>query len=542
VRPAAPPASVTTRGSANFSFNATGAGALNRLFGQPFFFRFNPDPLEFEAAREQSILFNRASGLNQPVSRLATIGPLSATPRWPLGVNPFMPLYPGGPTALQQAYTNSLIGGSLNSFPPGLFNNPFLTGAYPPYYGGYPGYGGGGYSIGPALSSGGYISGGASALGSESPGGATNSLTSYVTPDLANEAFRQARLNTRRRAFDEYLYERLNAPTNEDLREFGQHEALRRSLSDPPRTEVWSGQSLNTLLADVQKLQGMDRDNVPEIPLDEDVLKRINVTATGGRGGNMGFLKDGGRISWPLGLRALPPAQETRELRSQVNSLLQDAVSQAANGKVDAGLLQELSNDVDRLNRLLQARANDMPENTYIDARQFLKNLDDAVRLLQRPEAGDYVSGRYAAKGNTVQKLVQYMTNHGLQFGPAVPGDEGAYQAVQQALARYDTSLRAGELRRYSDRNYSTRAPAEAPSGDVVSGTVVRVLDDQVIVRTADGKEVTLATNAQTTVTADGRRGRLADLKAGTPVRVSFDVRNGRNMARSVTATPRANR
>src|SRR5207248_2112831 len=143
-----------------------------------------------------------------------------------------------------------------------------------------------------------------------------------------------------------------------------------------PSTEIWSGQALNTLLADVQKLQGVDRDVATEIPLNDDLVKRLNVTTTNGRGGSMGFLKDGGRLSWPLGLRSLPPADETRDLRSQIDTLMQDAVSQAANGKVDPGLLQELTGDVDRLQRLLVARANDLPENTYIDAKQFLNNLD----------------------------------------------------------------------------------------------------------------------------------------------------------------------
>ncbi len=426
----------------------------------PFRFQlFNP--LAFEAAREQNILFNRGLSMNQPIPPMNAFGrPFSVTPAVPSGVNPFWnPLVNGPPSALQAAYNASLMGNALSSFPPAALGiNPFLSGGgyAPPIAPAYPsyGYGGGsslvaspgGYSspYGGAEPYGGYMSG---SVGAGSPSTAT--LTSTGIPGVDRQAVRRAQLDTRRRAFDEYLYERLNSPTHEDLREFTQHQVLRRSLNEPPATEVWSGAALNTLLNDVQKLQAVDRASNPsDIPLDEDVVKRLNVNATAS---NIGLLKDGGRLAWPLGLRALPPADQTRELRSQVGTLLQDAVGQAANGKVDPSLLQELSRDVSRLQKLLVARANDLPEDTYIEARQFLNDLDASVRTLRRPDAGDYLSGRLAAKGSTVQKLVQYMTEHGLQFGPAVRGDEGAYNAVHRALARYDMALRGNELRRNND-------------------------------------------------------------------------------------------
>jgi len=412
-------------------------------------FRMRPtNPMQFEAARESSILFNRSLSPNQPIPsqqvfRSSIFGNGST--------NPFYTPFPGAPNISQQALNTALTGsafgiGGLGGLG-GVPISPFLGGY--PYGGGYGGYGIGSnlYGSGSGGPYSGYLSGGTAAAGS-------NTLTSY--PRSPDEDGRLARIDARRRAFDEYLYERLNAPTHEDLREFTQHESLRRSLNEPPRTEVWSGGSLNTLLADIQKLQGVDKDNVPEIPLDEDLVKRMNVTASGGNGGSMAFLKDGGRLNWPLGVRILGPGEETRELRSQINTLLPDAVAQAANGKVDPGLLQELSRDVNRLQRLLVARANDMPEDTYIDARRFLNNLDDSVRLLRRPDAGDYINGRYAAKGSTIQKLVKYMTEHGLEFGPGVPGEEAAYKMVQQALVRYDSALRMNQLR----QDTSAKQPA----------------------------------------------------------------------------------
>lgn len=308
------------------------------------------------------------------------------------------------------------------------------------------------YASGSSSPYGGYLSGGAGATGS-------NTLTGSTHAAVLREEARMAQIDTRRRAFDEYVYERFNSPTHEDLREFTQHESLRRSLNEPPRTEIWSGGSLNTMLADVRKLQHVGRDNVSEIPLDEDLIKRINVTATGGRGGNMGLLKNGGRLNWPVGLRTLPQDEAMRELRSQVDTLLQDAVNEAANGKVDPRLMLELSRDVARLQRLLVSQGHALPGDTYIEARRFLNNLDDSVRLLRRPDAGDYITGRYMAKGSTVQQLVKYMTERGLEFGPAVAGEESAYQMVQQALVRYDSALRTAPLR----QDMTAKEPAARP-------------------------------------------------------------------------------
>jgi hypothetical protein len=369
----------------------------------------------------------------------------------PPGVNPFFQVSPGL-TIGQAAFNLSTLGNALSRFPPWAFGaNPYAAlSAYPAY--GYPGYGIGGYSYGYSSSYGspygyqnpygGYMSGEADVIR-----GWGNYLVNQQNAALLRDKVREAKLDTRRRAFDEYLYERANAPTYEDNRIVLQHEELRRSLDEPPVTEVWSGKSLNTLLADVQRLQGGNRDAGPAIALDEDLLKQINVTAAPGRG-NLGLLKDRGRLDWPIGLRILPPADESRDLRTQVDSLIQEALVQAANGTVDAGVLQELDRDVNSLQRMLVSRVEVMPMGTYITAKRFLSDLEDAVKLLRQPDAGQYVNGKYAAKGANVQALVKYLTDHGLQFAPGVPGSEAAYLALQRAFVRYDNALRSAEVKK----------------------------------------------------------------------------------------------
>ena len=77
----------------------------------------------------------------------------------------------------------------------------------------------------------------------------------------------------------------------------------------------------------------------------------------------------------------------------------------------------------------------------YIEANTFINNLNDAIKALQQPDAGNYFTGKYALKAKTVPELVNFMTAQGLQFAPSTPGDEAAYAALQEALASYDRAV-----------------------------------------------------------------------------------------------------
>jgi hypothetical protein len=56
---------------------------------------------------------------------------------------------------------------------------------------------------------------------------------------------------------------------------------------------------------------------------------------------------------------------------------------------------------------------------------------------------GDHFTGKFALKVKTVPELVALMTQQGLQFAPAVPGDQPAYAALHQALANYSVAVQA---------------------------------------------------------------------------------------------------
>jgi hypothetical protein len=90
----------------------------------------------------------------------------------------------------------------------------------------------------------------------------------------------------------------------------------------------------------------------------------------------------------------------------------------------------------------------------------------------------------------------------------------------------------------------STGQPAAAaPSGETPSprateltGTVVRVAgsDNQFIVRTEDGREMTFYADPKATYEFDGRAAQFSDLRSGVGVSITYDVRDRKHYARRI--------
>jgi hypothetical protein len=366
----------------------------------------------------------RGLTLGQATFNIARIGQaLSFIPPYTLGFNP----YP-------RTVVNPLSSASVTPYAgASVYSSPYAASYANPYDSSYgSSYGSGYYDY-----FGGYLRGGANVITSQA-----QFTTSRQQAYLAREQVRSERIANRRKVFDQYLYEREKTPTAEDERQNHQLEQLNRSRNAPPVTEIWSGKALNDLLTDLKKIPARppaaeQLANLQQLPLDEDGLKHINVTQGAG---NIGLLKNEGRLDWPVALSG----PEYREQRERVSSLAQAAVRQAEfNGRVDGGTITQLTNDLDSLQRQLRKNSGDLSFATYTEAKTFLSNLDAALSSLRQRDVGNHFTGKFALKAKTVPELVEHMTQQGLQFAPAVPGDEAAYTALHQALANYDVAARA---------------------------------------------------------------------------------------------------
>jgi hypothetical protein len=248
---------------------------------------------------------------------------------------------------------------------------------------------------------------------------------------LLREQYHIARMETRRRLLEEWLWERNNLPTLQDEFERIQRISLRRMQNDPPVTEILSGQALNELLTDIQKHPA----GGPEITLNEEMLKKINVSPTG-RAATIGVLKNDGRLQWPTPLRGANHRKE----RDLINQLAGEAVAEAGKGQVDAAVLNQMNEAIDRLLADLAGNIKEMPPAQYIESKRYLTDLKDATKTLGRNDVANFFNNKYSARGRTVTELVRNMTNDGLKFSAAVPGEEAAYVALHRMLAAFSVA------------------------------------------------------------------------------------------------------
>src|SRR5205814_4333370 len=90
----------------------------------------------------------------------------------------------------------------------------------------------------------------------------------------------------------------------------------------------------------------------------------------------LGVPVEKGHIRWPLGLRVLPPADETKTLREQLDALLPTVASQAALGQASPALVEQGLDAIHALRKLLRPREGTMAEVTYTDAMRFLDRVE----------------------------------------------------------------------------------------------------------------------------------------------------------------------
>jgi hypothetical protein len=255
---------------------------------------------------------------------------------------------------------------------------------------------------------------------------------------LLREQSRQMSYETARKRVElEAWYESRKMKT-QDLVDNQVRTDLDRARRDPPMGEVTSGKSLNDLLNNIRKLGRLNR--IPNISLEEDILKRINLSSPA-TNGNAGLLRDGGKFDWPLSLQEKIFDEERARLSRNIEAAVKEVKD---NGKVEARLLRDINTDVAALQRKLDDSTDDLTIAQSLEAKGFMRQLQASARVLRDPSVSKYLNSGWAAKGRTVAELVDNMTREGLNFAPATPGDEPAYMSLYYSLRAFEAGLALG--------------------------------------------------------------------------------------------------
>jgi hypothetical protein len=253
---------------------------------------------------------------------------------------------------------------------------------------------------------------------------------------IVREQANQAKIDTQKKTFDWLKYERENTPSYTEEKEKLEALRIRRMMGMATPGEITAGVTLNTFQSYLFRLMNQGY-NGPKIPLDPSLLSQINVTT--GYQGNIGVLRDGGKVKWPFGLRGASARA--------IDPLLQQAVSDAAKGDLEPGTMRQITKQLDKLSKELYSRykREDIDMAAYLDGKHFLSDLNDALGVLQTADAPKFLSGAYAAQGNTVDELIMNMAQKGLKFAAASPGGDAAYISLHRAMVSFASGYGADD-------------------------------------------------------------------------------------------------
>jgi hypothetical protein len=260
-------------------------------------------------------------------------------------------------------------------------------------------------------------------------------LNSVQDARLRQSQADMSKLDLRQRIIQQKQYEYSLMPNPEDVRQKEMMERLRRSRNDPPLTEIWSGDALNSLFMAIQRGQKQGLRG-PKVPLADSLLNRINVT-TGTTTAGAGMLRNVTRFEWPL---ILTDAAFSKE-REQIEKLAREAVDQVGSGPVAPATIRSLNTAVAAMESTIKRKVADITPTEYVQGMRYVRELRDSFKVFQDPNASNYFNGKFTARGPTVYDLVNQMSSQGLRFAPAARGDEDAYTSLHRALVIYDYGM-----------------------------------------------------------------------------------------------------
>ncbi len=325
---------------------------------------------------------------------------------------------PVNPSTAPQAPPQTFAGSGPAAPPGGGYMPPP---AYPP-----PGYG---YPYQIQTPANGYLTGASDVISAQG-----QFLQSKAQSEITKQQAEQAKLDTKRKAIEQWQYEQAIQPTLSEIQAKAQQEGYDQMRGNPAPARIWSGEAMNTLLRHMQQNQSYLSAN-PSIPLDPQTTSKIRFT-DGTNRGDVTLFSGGPKIDWPFPLQG----SEFQQDREKVESLSADVVRQAQSGKVDYNTIKAIQGTTVVMMDELKDRIEDFTPSDYTRAKRFLNELNKGARGLGEPNATAALRNQGPPRVATVDQLVAMMTKQGLQFAPVKDGDEGAYTALYQSLRAYDSA------------------------------------------------------------------------------------------------------
>ncbi len=256
---------------------------------------------------------------------------------------------------------------------------------------------------------------------------------------LSREEARRSYLQTRRATIEEADWEREQMPDPEKIRQQALERELTHARVRPPLTDIWTARSLNALLRNSIAIQS-EGVKAPTVPLNEDIVKHINVTASTAHG-NVGLLKNnGGDLEWPEPLNR----SIFKDDREKIDRLMRSTYTTLkSNNPPRDATVSDLQDAYERMWDTLKGhlKDKDFSSDDYLEAKRYLEDIKETLKALKDPSVKNHFNENWEPKAKNVAELVLFMREKGLQFAPATEHDLPAYVSLYNALVAFDAGL-----------------------------------------------------------------------------------------------------
>jgi hypothetical protein len=252
---------------------------------------------------------------------------------------------------------------------------------------------------------------------------------------ISREQANQASLDTRKKQIEAELWYESIKPTAPSMAAARRQGDLEWARGEAPKTEIWAGRTLNVLMQSV--LRSPNPLAGPTISLDPATIRGLNLSDKATRG-NLAMAKDEGKIIWTETLQDAP----FDDARNRFTKSFEAAMRSAQSGEPPArAIVNDLRNDLKQMNEKLDEIVSIIPAGRYTESSRLLRQLKDTVDGLANPRVVKSASTGWKANVHTVRDLVGHCMKNGLEFGPALDGDEAAYTAAYYAIRSYERGV-----------------------------------------------------------------------------------------------------
>jgi hypothetical protein len=209
-------------------------------------------------------------------------------------------------------------------------------------------------------------------------------------------------------------------------------DALRKVLAPPKPADIVSGDGLNELLREIQRLEAKGAKGpsayIPSLLLDD-------MRFAGSPGADLlNLARRADDLEFPAAFNELALVNLRADLAKDFAAV---AVAVQAGKAPDAAKLTRLETTFQKVQDAAGPVIKDLPFEEATATRRFLNRMASAIRGMKGNTPVGLIDPKWAAEGLTVADLVKHMTRHKLLFGPAPRGSEESYVTMYRNFATY---------------------------------------------------------------------------------------------------------